>query len=109
MAKQETTNESVLANKGQRHNLRKRVVKLRTKELLSWAEIGNQLGVAPRTVRRLFQEQVGAHQHHDHLPNKGGRFPTTAVPADTKAVVLTGDGTVNTWVPLAPAEETTDA
>lgn len=106
----ESTTEGVLENKGNRNNLRKRVVRMRTKELMSWAAIGNELGVAPRTVRRLFQEQVGEHQHHDHLPNKGGRFPTTAVPADPKAVVLSGQsGKVNKWVPLKGEEPTEES
>lgn len=80
-----------------RHNARKRVVTMRTKKLMSWAAIAAELEVAPRTARRLFQEAMGEHTHHDHLPNKGGRFPTTAVPADPKLVVLPGDGSVNEW------------
>ena len=83
---------------GNRHNVRKRVVTMRTKKLMSWADIAAELEVAPRTARRIFQEAMGEHQHHDHLPGKGGRFPTTAVPADPKAVVLPGNGAINTWV-----------
>jgi hypothetical protein len=90
---------------GQRHNVRKRVVTMRTRKLMSWAAIAAELEVAPRTARRIFQEAKGEHTHHDHLPNKGGRFPTTATPADPALVVLPGDGTINEWVKVGtPAE-----
>ena len=81
-----------------RANISKQVVQMRTRKLMSWAAIGAEFGVAPRTARRLFQEAKGDHQHHDHLPNKGGRFPTTAVPAEQGKVRLAGNGAINTWV-----------
>lgn len=89
---------------GNRHNVRKRVVTMRTKKLMSWQQIADELEVAPRTARKLFQEQVGEHQHHDHLPNKGGRYPTTAVPTGD-STVLPGDGSVNSWAKVGAESE----
>ena len=96
--------------KKNRHNTIRRIVKLRTKDLLSWQDIAAMLEIAPRTARRLFQEAKGEHQHHDHLPGKGGRFPAGQYNADTQetivwlpdledgvAPVLPGDGSVNPW------------
>ncbi len=59
----------------QRGNKRSQVVRMRTKDLMSWAQIGEALEIAPRTARRLFQEKAGAHTHHGLLPGKGGRLP----------------------------------
>lgn len=89
----------------QRNNMRKKVYRLRTKGLLSWAAIAAELEVAPRTARTLFQEAAGTHQHHDHLPNKGGRFPSGQHTEDDTLIVffpeaeryLVGDGTHNAW------------
>lgn len=95
---------------GQRHNVRKRVVSMRTKKLMSWADIAAELEVAPRTARRIFQEAKGEHQHHDHLPNKGGRFPTTSHLVDAEAKpVLVGDGSINAWTRPVRGEATTEA
>jgi hypothetical protein len=97
--------ENIPAN--QRKNISKRVVTMRTRKLMSWAAIGAEIGCAPRTARKLFQEARGEHQHHDHLPNKGGRFPTTSylLSADT-APVLPGNGSNNEWfVPNKAAAE----
>lgn len=79
-----------------RHNVARKIVRLRTKELLSWADIAAQLEISPKLARKLFQERIGEHQHHDHLPSKGGRFPAQWT---TEAVVpyLPGDGTTNPW------------
>lgn len=79
-----------------RHNVARKVVRLRTKSLLSWAEIAAQLDIAPRTARKLFQERVGVVQHHDHLPGKGGRFPATAF-TTAEVPYLDGSGNVNEW------------
>lgn len=95
----------------QRNNLRNKVYRLRTKELLSWVDIGNECDITPRMANRLFQEKAGKHQHHDHLPGKGGRFPSGLyredgiivwTPADEGAY-LPGDGTHNTWQPTEVA------
>jgi hypothetical protein len=79
-----------------RYNVSRKVVRLRTKDLLSWREIANTLEISPKLARKLFQERIGEHQHHDHLPNKGGRFPnywtTTA-----EVPYLDGKGNINSW------------
>lgn len=87
-----------------RNNIRRKVVRLRTKELMSWKDIATALDIAPRTARKLFQEAEGQGQHHDHIPGKGGRFPAgrlnddgIVVWAAEEGVYLTGDGTHNTW------------
>lgn len=41
----------------------------------SWANIATDLGIAPRTARRIFQEKNGPGSHHGLLPGKGGRRP----------------------------------
>lgn len=91
-----------------RHNISRKVVRLRTKDLLSWAEIAAILEIAPRTARKLFQERTGTHQHHDHLPNKGGRFPvewaTTA-----EQPVLPGNGEINEWFKAFSLADLADA
>lgn len=79
----------------QRANMRRRIVKLRTKDLLSWKAIAEILEIAPRTVRRLFQEVRGEHQHHDHIEGRGGRFPAQWTSAD--GAFLPGDGSNNAW------------
>lgn len=87
-----------------RHNISRKVYRLRTKELMSWASIAAELDIAPRTARKLFQERAGVHQHHDHLPGKGGRFPAGQVTEDAVVVwtpeeeaYLAGDGSHNPW------------
>lgn len=89
-----------------RYNTQRKIVRMRTKDLMSWAAIGQALGMAPRTARRIFQERVGEGQHHDHLPNKGGRFPSGKVTKEdtlivwkttAKVPVLDGTGHVNSW------------
>lgn len=102
------TNERLA--KGRRHNTTRSIVSMRTKKLMSWRDIAAKLDIAPRTARRLFQEAMGEHQHHDHLPGKGGRFPagqynpkdetvTTWLPDldEGEAPVLEGDGSVSKW------------
>lgn len=79
-----------------RHNVARKVVRMRTKDLLSWAEIAAQLEIAPRTARKLFQERTGEHQHHDHLPSKGGRFPADYT-TDAEVPYLPGTGEINEW------------
>lgn len=71
-----------------RYNVRRKIVRMRTKDEMSWAAIAEELEMAPRTARRLFQEHVGEGQHHDHLEGKGGRFP---------AGTVNKDGKVTTW------------
>lgn len=87
-----------------RHNVARKVVRLRTKDLLSWADIAALLEVSPRTARKLFQERVGEVQHHDHLPSKGGRFPSGAF-TTAEVPYLTGDGSVNEWFKLGQLVE----
>jgi hypothetical protein len=86
-----------------RHNVGRKVVRLRTKDLLSWASIAAMLEISPRTARKLFQERVGEHQHHDHLPSRGGRFPNWWV-TTAEQPVLPGDGTVNEWEKVLGAD-----
>lgn len=87
----------------QRHNVARKVVRLRTKELLSWQAIAAMLEISPKLARKLFQERVGEHQHHDHIAGRGGRFPQQW---DTAAEVpyLTGDGNVNEWHRVAGSD-----
>jgi hypothetical protein len=61
----------------QRDNVRRKVIRMREQDLMSWASIGEELGLAPRTVRRLYQEKVGKGAHHGLLPGKGGQMPWT--------------------------------
>jgi hypothetical protein len=56
----------------------RKVVSLRngtkTRASMSWAEIGNELGFSPRTVRSMFDSVEGTDAHFDNrLPGKGGR------------------------------------
>lgn len=79
-----------------RYNAGRKVVKMRTKDMLSWNTIAEALEVSPRTARKLFQERIGEHQHHDHLIGKGGRFPgawTTL--AEVPYIVV--PGVTNDW------------
>lgn len=55
-----------------RTKLAKQVVTLRGKNQ-SWATIGEAIGMAPRSARRLFDEVKGEGAHHGLLPGKGGR------------------------------------
>ena len=83
-----------------RASLSAEVVQLRNVGLQSWAQIGQALGFAPRTARRLYQESAGAHQHHGLLPGKGGRLPAGFVTADASALVAPGSGS---WTPRTEA------
>ena len=87
----------------QRHNVARKVVRMRTKGLLSWAAIAAELEIAPRTVRKLFQERVGSHQHHDHLPTKGGRFPAEYT-TEAEVPYLDGTGQTNDWFKVGSVE-----
>lgn len=61
---------------GKRTQVRTKVVSLRDKQHKSWADIGESVGVAPRTARRLYDEGKGKPgAHHGLLPGKGGRKP----------------------------------
>lgn len=51
----------------------KRVVNLRDAKKMSWAAIAEALEVAPRTVRRMYDEVKGEGAHHGLLEGKGGR------------------------------------
>ena len=62
----------------QRGNKRSQVVRMRTKDQMSWADIAAALEIAPRTARRLFQEKQGQGSHHGLLPGKGGRRPVVS-------------------------------
>lgn len=81
---------------GNRHNVARKVVRLRTKEMLSWATIAEQIGCSPRTARKLFQERQGAGQHSDHLVGKGGRWPSDWETA-AEAPYIVAPGHVNQW------------
>lgn len=61
-----------------------KVVTMRDKQNKSWAVIGEAIGVAPRTARRLYDEVKGEGAHHGLLEGKGGRRPV-AKPAAKKA------------------------
>lgn len=52
---------------------RKFVVTQRDTKKLSWADIAEVLGVAPRTARRMYDEVKGEGAHHGLLEGKGGR------------------------------------
>lgn len=57
----------------------KRVVNLRDKKGESWAAIAQALEVAPRTVRRMYDEAKGEGAHYaSRIPGKGGRTQATA-------------------------------
>lgn len=58
---------------GQRGNVRSKIVRLRNKEQMSWADIAAELDIAPRTARRLYDEKAGDGAHYGLLPGKGGR------------------------------------
>lgn len=58
------------------------VVRLRDKKEMSWAAIAAQLEVAPRTVRRMYDEKLGEGAHHGLLPGKGGRRPVAVIEAE---------------------------
>lgn len=58
-----------------------KIVRMRTKSEMSWAAIGDELGIAPRTVRRIFDEAQGPEAHFaSRLPGKGGRTRATEAP-----------------------------
>lgn len=79
MAKATTTKNTGNKKFGaQRNNKRRSVVSMRDKRQMSWAAIAETLEVAPRTARRLYQEQKGTGTHHGLLPGKGGRRPVAA-------------------------------
>lgn len=52
-----------------------KVVTMRDKQHKSWMTIGAELGVAPRTARRMYDEVKGEGAHHGLLEGKGGRSP----------------------------------
>lgn len=54
-------------------NVRRKVVRMRKVDEMSWAAIGGVLGVSPKTVRSIFDEQEGEGAHFDHRPLPGGR------------------------------------
>jgi hypothetical protein len=87
-----------------RHNISRKVVRMRTKDLMSWMSIAAELGISPKLARKLFQERTGEHQHHDHLQGKGGRFPRDW---DTTAEVpyLPGKGQINDWFKLEAVDD----
>jgi hypothetical protein len=58
---------------GNRHNIARSVVSRRRKGE-SWASIASSLEVAPRTVRRIYDEKVGTDAHFGLLEGKGGRI-----------------------------------
>lgn len=86
-----------------RYNVSRQVVRLRTKDLLSWQAIANMLEISPRTARKLFQERTGEHQHHDHIIGKGGRWPQQwDTPAEFPYIVELG--VINEWGRIAGSD-----
>lgn len=57
----------------QRGNVRSKIVRMRTKDQMSWVDIAGELNIAPRTARRLFDEKMGDGAHFGLLDGKGGR------------------------------------
>lgn len=73
-AKKAPANKKFATKSGKRDpNIRRKVVNLRVKQELSWAAIGELLGVSPKTVRAIFDDQQGDGAHFDHRPLPGGR------------------------------------
>ena len=61
-------------NGNRQPNVAKKVVRLRDKMGLSWAAIATELELAPRTIRRIYDEQMGEGAHYEsRVPGKGGR------------------------------------
>lgn len=54
-------------------NVRRKVVSQRDKQNRSWRAIGADLGIAPRTVRAIYDEVKGAGAHFESRPLPGGR------------------------------------
>lgn len=51
-----------------------KIARMRNKDEMSWADIGAELDIAPRTVRRIFDEKFGTGAHFaSRLEGKGGR------------------------------------
>lgn len=72
----------------QRNNVRRTIVARRNKGQ-AWRVIAADLGIAPRTVRRLFDEAKGTGAHFDAKIGKGGRTRTvTLAEANPEGVVL---------------------
>lgn len=81
----------------ERKALQTKVTNLRDKKQQAWAEIGAQLGIAPRTARRVYDELNGAGAHHGLLDGKGGRRPVVkpeAKPAAKKPAAKKATTTV---------------
>lgn len=83
MATSKKTTAKTTAAKGnkkfgaQRNNKRRSIVAMRNKGA-SWAEIGAKFEIAPRTVRRMFDEAQGEGAHFaSRVPGKGGRTRQT--------------------------------
>lgn len=51
----------------------KRIVRMRDKDNLSWRNIAAELEIAPRTVRRMYDEVKGEGAHFSSRPLVGGR------------------------------------
>jgi hypothetical protein len=54
-------------------NERKRVVRMRDRDEMSWAAIAEALEIAPRTARRIYDEAKGDGAHFESRPLVGGR------------------------------------
>lgn len=51
-----------------------KIARMRNKDGMSWAAIGTELNIAPRTVRRIFDEKFGKGAHFEsRVEGKGGR------------------------------------
>lgn len=62
-------------NARERKALCTRVVRMRDKRHLSWAQIGDEIDHSAATARRLYDEAKGDGAHVGLLPGKGGRLP----------------------------------
>lgn len=101
-ASRKTTTTTPAPAPASRETTAEKVVNLRNVGLMSWAQIGAELGFAPRTARRLYQESQGEHSHHGLLPSKGGRLPKGYVTTDPSALTAPGSAP---WVPRTDAPE----
>jgi hypothetical protein len=102
MAASSKTTKTTVQAPASRETTAEKVVNLRNVGLMSWAQIGAELGFAPRTARRLYQESQGEHSHHGLLPSKGGRLPKGFVTTDAKALTAPGSAP---WVARTEAPE----
>lgn len=71
-------------NEREKVRMAAKVVRLRNKQGLSWAEIGEAIEHSAGTARRLYDFQEGEGAHVGLLPGKGGRLPARPAPRSTR-------------------------